>query len=490
MDNKDIIISKQEQKIAEQEQKITAQQQQIDTLTSTVEELQEVIRELRRQLNQDSHNSSQPPSKDGFKKVRVESLRKKSGKKVGGQKGHKGNHMELPHDPDNVKAHYPEKCQTCPHLAQCLATGSVFKCREKRYEVNAVITTKVTEHQSMTVCNCLCGEQNLIGSFPENVKAYIQYGDSVTVLAGLLNTYGAVSAKRIQVLLGTILGVRLSTGTICSMVEKCAAQVGDTLKVIQQKLRESSVVHFDETGVNVNGKNMWVHSASTSTLTYQTFSEKRGQAGINEGGILPDYTGIAVHDCWSSYWKYDAATHAVCNAHLLRELTGVEQYSPDHKWATRFKALLLAMKKAKETTIARNKQQISPDFWHKCNKEYDQILALAEEECPLPAAPRQKKKGRPKKGKERALIERLQKLKGEVCFFIRDFRVPFDNNQAERDVRNVKTKSKVSGCFRTHKGTQHYLDIMSFLSTGLKHGVNVFKALTSAFTGNASVVLQ
>ena len=233
-----------------------------------------------------------------------------------------------------------------------------------------------------------------------------------------------------------------------------------------------------------------MHSSSTPELTYQTINAKRGQIGMEGNGVLTEFDGIAVHDCWSPYWKYNDITHAVCNAHLLRELTGVEQYSPEHKWAPEFKTLLRSMKKARDKAAAKGKTELSYYYLHKFDTEYNRLMKLADEECPLPADPPQKKKGRKKKGKERSLIERLMALKASVCLFIRNFDVPFDNNQAERDVRNVKTKTKVSGCFRTESGAQDYLDIMSYISTGRKHGVSAYEALTAAFAGNAEIVLQ
>ena len=398
--------------------------------------------------------------------------------------------MAIPHEPDEYCKHLPKKCLSCPHLNECVLNGKVFTCGEKRYEVNAVITTKVTEHQSIQVDSCPCTGESLAGEFPEGIRAYVQYGDSVSVLAGLLSTYGAVSTMRIHVLLGSLLGVSLSTGTINSMVSKCAKRVGSTLKTIKSMLIGANVANFDETGTDVNGKTIWVHSSSTPELTYQTINTRRGQIGMEGNGVLTEFDGIAVHDCWSPYWKYSGITHAVCNAHLLRELTGVEQYSPDHKWALEFKTLLRSMKKARDKAAAKGKTELSYYYLHKFDTEYDRLMKLADEECPLPSAPPQKKKGRKKKGKERALIERLMALKASVCLFIRNFDVPFDNNQAERDVRNVKTKTKVSGCFRTEGGAQDYLDIMSYISTGRKHGVSAYEALTAAFAGNAEIVLQ
>ena len=456
----------------------------------TIRDLQETIKELQRQLNQNSQNSSKPPSSDGFHKPKPQSLRQKSGKKQGGQTGHPGTHMAIPHEPDEYRKHLPKRCLSCLHLNECVADGQVFSCGEKRFEVNAVITTKVTEHQLLKVKSCPCCGESFTGEFPAEIRAYVQYGDSVSVLAGLLSTYGAVSAQRIHTLLGSLLGVGLSTGTITTMIAKCAERVGGVLETIKSMLAGAKVAHFDETGTDVNGKTIWVHNSSTQELTYQTISTRRGKDGMEENGVLTDFHGVAIHDCWSSYWKYEDVTHAVCNAHLLRELTGVEQYSPDHKWAPEFKALLRSMKKVRDKAVAKGKTDLSYYHLHKFDTEYDRIMKMADEECPLPPDPPIKKKGKKKKGKERSLIERLMALKASVCLFVRDFSVPFTNNQAEQDVRNVKTKTKVSGCFRTEQGAQNYLDIMSYLSTGRKHDVSVYEAMTAAFSGNAEIVLQ
>jgi len=497
MDNKDQIIEqyiKQNTELNALVHSLTesnaALNETIKSLQETIQDMQETIKELRHQLGQNSQNSSKPPSSDGFNKPKPQSLRAKSGKKQGGQPGHPGAHMAIPHEPDEIKKHLPGKCLSCPHLSECVLKNTVFACEEKRYEVNAVITTKVTEHQTVCVKSCPCSGDALVGTFPENIRTYVQYGDSVSVLVGLLSTYGAVSANRIHVILGSLLGVSLSTGTITTMVSKCAQKVGNTLETIKSMLVGSSVAHFDETGTDVNGKTIWVHNSSTAELTYQTISTKRGQQGMEDNGVLSGFTGTAVHDCWAPYWKYPNVTHSVCNAHLLRELTSIEQYSPDHKWAPAFKALLRSMKKAKDQEVAKGKTKLSEQCRLEFDAEYDRLMKIADEECPIPSESSEKKKGRKKKGKERSLIERLKAFKASVCLFIDDFSVPFDNNQAERDVRNVKTKTKVSGCFRTENGAQNYLDVMSYISTGKKHGVSAYDALTAAFSGNAEIVLK
>jgi transposase len=398
--------------------------------------------------------------------------------------------MIVPHEPDEIKPHHPAKCMACPHFAECVANGSVFSCGESRYVVDTVVSTRVTEHQLIKTSSCPYGEAELTGTFPENVKAYVQYGDSVTVLVGLLNTYGAVSVNRIHTVLGSLFGINLSTGVIPSMVARCAAKVGDTMDKIRTILAGGDIGNFDETGAYVGGKLMWVHNSSNSEYTYQTVSTKRGKQGMDENGVLPMFGGVAMHDCWTSYWKYEGIRHAICNGHLLRELTGIEENNPDHTWPTEFKRLLLYEKAAKEKAISKGEDKLSYYYLHKFDTEYDRIMELANTQCPPPEPSPVKKRGRKRRGKERALIERLIERKASVCMFAYDFNVPFDNNQAERDVRNVKTKVKVAGCFRSVKGTQDYLSVMSYLSTGTKHGVSVFEALTSAFAGNSDIVLQ
>lgn len=495
MEKKDLLLEQKELFIAQLSTQISAQSAQIDDLTElvsklndTIAELQQTIKELREQLGQNSSNSSKPPSSDGYKKPNPKSLRTSSGLKPGGQKGHKGSNMVLPHEPDVTMVHTPQKCQTCPMLSECIA-NNVFKCAEKRYVVEAVVTTKITEHQSLEAF-CPCGNTTLRGSFPDDVKAYLQYGDSVSVLVGLLNSYGAMSCERIHVLLGQLLGVSLSTGTICSMVNKCASVVKPAVEKIRDILRKENVVHFDETGIRVNGKLNWIHNSSTDKYTYQTIDPKRGKEGIDNNGVLPGFNGIAVHDCHSSYWKYKNIKHALCCAHLLRELISIIENEPEHLWAKAFRELLLSMKKARDKAVAEGRSSLELKDLHRFEREYDLIMALADKECPCPQRPPGKKRGRTRKGKERSLIERLIKHKASVCLFMYDFRVPFDNNQAERDLRVVKTKSKVSGGFRISDGAQNYLDIMSYLSTGMKHGVNVFDSLMAAFTGKSDIVIQ
>ena len=345
---------------------------------------------------------------------------------------------------------------------------------------------------AVTNCPCCCPNkgEKLVGEFPSDIKGYVQYGNSVTVLASLLSTYGAVAYNRIHVLLNGLFGISLSQGTICSMVKRCSDKISPVMEQIKEFLKASEVVNFDETGIRAKGKLYWAHNSSNEKYTYQTVNEKRGVAGMEDNGVLPSFEGIGVHDCWWPYQNYDGIEHSLCCAHLLRELNAVKENEENHILAERLQKLLINMKKAKEKAVSQGQMFLKKELLDAFSREYDDIMNYADMECPPPEVLEKRKRGKIKKGKTRCLIERLIKFKDDVCRFAHNFAVPFDNNQAERDVRNIKTKTKVSGCFRSLNGAQDYLKIMSYISTGIKHGVNAFDALTAAFSGNADIILS
>ena len=453
-----------------------------------IEAVLEKNKELNFRVNMNSRNSSKPPSTDGYRKPSPKNRRVKSGLKRGGQPGHTGHNMVIPHEPDEIVIHHPQKCNGCQHFDECSKTN--FSCGESRFVVDLVMTTKVTEHRVVGVLDCPLFKDGVdIGEFPKDVSAHIQYGNSVAALAGLLSTYGAISDSRISSLMRSMFGITLSASSVVNMVSRCAAKVAPALAKIKDEIINGRICHFDETGARTAGTLYWVHNSSTSNFTYQTISNKRGYDGIEENGVLKDFSGTAIHDCWKPYWRYTGASHALCNAHLLRELASIEDLEPEHRWPRLFLLMLLSMKLAKEQAQSEGDEMLPVSLLTEFDERYDRILRLADRECPPPDEVRGKKKTRVRKGKERALIERLRSNKDHVCLFIYDFEVPFDNNQAERDVRNVKTKIKVSGCFRSRKGGQDYLDIMSFLTTGRKHEVDAYMALTAAFSDHSDIVL-
>ena len=438
--------------------------QQVNSLTSTVDslnatinaqtqliaQLNQTIQGLKEQLNKNSKNSSKPPSSDGYKKPAPKSLRKPSGKKVGGQDGHQGTHLAVITAPDEIVTHMPSACKGCRHYQMCKGTACIA---EKRHVIDAVVTVNVTEHQVLELPICMLHGDTRRGEFPADVKAAVQYGKNLQSLAVALNTVGAVSIKRTHEILSGVFNIPIETGT------------------------------------RVDKKLWWVHDASNCEYTYLDISPKRGNAGMEQCGVLPEFKGIAMHDCWASYWNYPDIQHAVCCAHLLRELMGIDENHPEQKWASAFIDLLLEMKKVKDKAVEKGKDFLSYYHYHKFDKKYDELIGQARKENPLPETT-EKKRGRKKKGKILALVERLANYKASVCLFIHNFNVPFDNNQAERDLRMIKVKTKVSGCFRTEEGARDYLKIMSYVGTAHKQGYNAYEAIKNAISGHPNFIFE
>ena len=458
----------------------------IDAQTELISRLNQTIQELKEQLNKNSKNSSKPPSSDGFKKPAPKSLRKPSGKKPGGQNGHPGTYLAVMTAPDEIVTHMPFSCGGCRHYQICRGTACIA---EKRHVIDAVVTVNVTEHQALEIPSCMLRGDTLRGEFPPDVKAAVQYGENLQALSVALNTVGAVSVKRTHEILSGVFDIPIATGTISSMVKRCADSLGGTLSRIKDRMAGSRLGNFDETGTRVDKKLWWVHDASNSEYTYLDISPRRGTAGMEQCGVLPEFKGIAMHDCWASYWNYPDIRHAVCCAHLLRELTGIEENHPEQKWASAFKDLLLAMKKTKDKAIEKGKDALGYYHYHKFDKRYDELIEQARAENPLPETV-EKKRGRKKKGKILALAERLAAYKASVCLFIHNFEVPFDNNQAERDLRMIKVKTKVSGCFRTEEGARDYLKIMSYVGTAHKQGYNAYEAIKKAISGHSDFIFE
>jgi len=480
------------QQIKEQSEIISNLQRTVDEshltikgLNETIDELNLTIKALTEKLGMNSRNSSKPPSTDGFDKPSPKSLKQPSGKKPGGQAGHSGSHLSITTEPDEIVLHAPSACLNCPRYDICLSRACIG---ETRQVIDAVVTVNVTAHQSL-VLNCPLDGVQRKGEFPDDVKATVQYGGNLQTLVVALNTIGAVSVKRTHEILSSVFSIPLSTGTVSNMVSRCANGLTGIIEVIRRKMGVSGIGHFDETGTRVDGKTMWVHNASNLDYTHLTISEKRGQDGMIAAGVLPIFAGIGVHDCWGPYWKFKSILHALCCAHLLRELIGVVDNHPAQIWATAFIELLLDMKAAKEKAIELGYGNLSALQLNFFDTLYDQIIAIGYQENPIPEPePEKKKRGRVKKGKVRALLERLDNYKASVCLFAHNFAVPFDNNLAERDQRMVKTKTKVSGCFRSVDGARDYLKIMSYVGTAKKQGFSPYEAIRQAVLGTPEFI--
>ncbi len=453
-------------------------QQQVQQLQQTVAEQATVIQSLRDQLAKNSRNSGQPPSSDGLKKPRTRSLRKKSGRRSGGQKGHKGHTLEMVEQPEHIRVH---KVSACPHCATDLR--SVEPCKQERRQVFDIppVQIEVTEHQAEVKVCPRCGEA-VKGEFPAEVTQPVQYGPRLQAQATYLNVYQLIPWARTRELLGDFYGHTPAEAIVLTSNVTMVECIASSLDTTKKHLIAAAVAHFDESGLRVEGQLNWLHVASTDYLTHYHVHPKRGQDGMKAAGILSEFKGRAVHDHWQSYFTFKDCQHALCNAHHLRELQFViDQY--EQEWARGMMQLLLDIKT--EVDAAPSEQMsLSPEriaYFEQC---YDELIAQGLEVNPPPADPPPRKRGRRKQSPPKNFIDRLQQRKLQVLAFMYDFRVPFDNNLAERDVRMVKVKQKVSGAFRTRTGAETFCAIRSYISTARKQGHNVIDTLHSALIGN------
>lgn len=452
-------------------------QQRVRELEQTIAAQAAEIQELRDQLAKNSRNSSKPPSSDGLKKPRVQNLRRKTGRRRGGQKGHKGHTLEMVESPDHVRVYQVSQCPRCATDLRSVEPHG----RERRQVFDLPpVRIEVTEHQAEIKVCPQCGSQ-VKGDFPSEVTQPVQYGPRIKAQASYLNNYQLIPWARTCELLGDFYGHTPAEALVQEANGAVVESIEPSLKATKEQLIASDVVHFDESGLRVEGQLNWLHVASTDLLTGYGVHPKRGQEGMNAMGILPAFAGRAVHDHWSPYFTYDNCQHALCNAHHLRDLLFVvEQYQ--QSWAEEMVQLLLDIK-AEVDAAPVHQMSLPLDRLDHFERRYDELIAQGLEANPPPTDPPPEKRGRRKQSPPKNLLDRLQKHKPQVLAFMCDFRVPFDNNLAERDVRMVKVKQKVSGAFRTRTGAETFCDIRSYISTARKHGLNVIDAIYDALTG-------
>jgi len=448
----------------------------VETLNNQVEALKAENKELKARLDKNSRNSNKPPSTDEF--IKPKSQRKKSGKKTGGQKGHKGHTLKMSETPDEIIIHRPEGCRGCGRLLKEVEPD----CIEKRQVFDLPpLNLSVTEHRSETLtCPC-CGKVNK-ADFPEGVNQSVQYGNNIKALLVYLNQYQLVPYNRTKEFVEDICGCSISEATIYNAIETAYEQLGPVETEIIDSLVASAVLNVDETGMRVEGKRQWLHVASTKGLTHYKWHPKRGSAATDEIGILPRIEGILVHDFWKPYYKYSCG-HVLCNTHNIRELTGIFELT-EQKWAQDMIELLLEIKKR----VDEQKQLLEalcPGEINDFEKRYMAIVAQGYRDNPPPEPV--KKRGRKKEGRARNMLNRLSLHRHEVLAFMNNFSVPFDNNQAERDIRMMKVKQKISGVFRSAKGADMFCRIRSYISTARKSSVPIFGAIKAALDGNPFV---
>ncbi len=451
----------------------------IKEFTAEIEKLTDRIDTLEKQLTKDSHNSSKPPSSDGFtkRKKQTRSMRKRSGKKSGGQEGHPGKTLKMSSDPDKRIKLKVKKCQCCGKSLKGIEPKDYNKRQE--FEIPP-IEVMITEYQSEVKDCPHCGKENA-ALFPHGITHKVQYGNYLRSLAIYFRDYELLPSERTAEIFEDIFSVPLSEGTLYNTTRRCAEGLTLFQEWLKMKLLESEIVHFDETGINIGGELHWLHSSSTDLLTYYLSHKKRGSEAFDAMGILPHFKGRAIHDHWQSYFKYNCL-HGLCNSHHLRELTFVYEVE-NQEWAKKMIELLCDIKEESEKSGEKGKL-INETVIKKYERMYKKILGEGFKANPPPKEEKIKKRGRKKKGKVLCLLERMRDYQSEVLAFMYDPAVPFDNNLAERDIRMVKVQQKISGCFRSQYGAEQFCIIRSFISTVKKQGLNVIESISEILKGN------
>jgi transposase len=463
------LIKRQQEQITLLERELSLQQQQMTRLTEQVKALQE-------RLSKDSHNSHLPPSSDRFVR-QSKSLRKKSEKQSGGQPGHPGASLQFSPTPDEVIEQRVERCAICHHDLQAMAACGV----ERRQVVDIPPARLIVREYRAEQKQCPQCQQITVASFPNGVQAPIQYGPGIGATAVYLVQQQLLPRARACEVMADLLGIQMSEGTLCTLINQCAQQLNDVEIQIKAALVQAGVIHQDETGLSVASKRYWMHVTCMPTLTHYQVHPSRGQAALEAIGILPKFTGISIHDGWASYFLYPCV-HACCNVHVLRELIflGEEQGC---LWAVDLKSLLLDMKEATQQAREQGKHWLDPLEVADWEAQFLHILDEGDLAHPRASAP-PGTRGRSKQSPARNLLDRLRKYQQAFLCFLEDLRVDFDNNQAERDVRMVKLQQKVSGCFRSVAGAEAFARIRGYLATLRKQGIPLLSALQATLCGH------
>jgi len=443
--------------------------QQNEHLVDQVASLQARVNELEKQIAQNSRNSHKPPSSDGLKK-KVRSLRQKSTNKTGGQKGHTGHTLKRVATPDKVIRCTIDNCKTC---GKSLADIAVIDMEKRQVFDIPPVSIEVTEYQA-EIKTCPQCHTTHKASFPKTVTQPVQYGTRMKAQAIYLMNQHLLPYQRTAEILFDFYGHQISTGTLFNMNYDCYNALKQPVESIKEHVIASDVVHFDETGLRADKKTTWVHSASTSLWSYYTFHHKRGSDAMDQANILPQFKGIAVHDHWKPYFKY-SCRHALCHAHHLRELIFLFEHDKQ-KWAKQMIELFLEIKHSIEKAQSNGAHRLARSTIKDFQKRYHKIIDHGVKMNPHHDPKRKKKK----RTKAQNLLHRLTLFTEQTLAFMYDFRIPFDNNLAERDIRMIKVQQKISGCFRSDQGAKIFCRIRSYLASAKKQGYNMLNAVQMA----------
>lgn len=470
MDGKDILIQRLFDEIAALKQIIAEQ-------SAKIAEQSARIAELEKRLGKNSNNSSKPPSSDGLSKPpstnRTSSLRQTGKNKSGGQPGHKGETLKRSETPDHIEHHKIMQCPTCSSTLESVDPVSVVKRQVFDIPLPKII---VTEHQA-EVKICACCNKRVTAAFPYGVNAPVQYGAVVKGYAVYFQQQ-YIPEDRLQETFRDLFNIDLATATLNNFSEAVYDELSEFDANVLSKIKTAPVKHLDETGFRIGGKTQWLHVASTSALTYYHASPRRKS-------LIAGMTGIVVHDHWKSYYKIPDVLHSLCNQHHLRELKAVIEFDQE-KWARKMQRFLRFALHYRHT---HGDKPIPSNKLEKLNKLYDKIVNQGisyHEQLPIYA--KKSKRGRTAKRTGHNLVLRLKNYRDDVLRFLDNPSVPFTNNQAERDIRMMKCKQKVSGGFRTTHGADIFIRIRGFISTARKQGWNVFESIQQAVTGCVPMV--
>lgn len=455
--------------IQEAEEMIETNASLSPAIKSTIKMLIMLITLLASRLNLTSKNSSKPPAED--KNRKRGSRNKNSDKKPGGQPGHVGVKLKKVTSPDRIETLTIDK--------RTLPPGDYKEVGfESRQVFDIEINRVITEYRAQIV-----EDQNgkrYVAEFPAGIKTDVQYGIGTKVHSVYMSQFQLLPYHRIQDQFADQMQLPLSVGTIFNFNEEAYRLLSDFDGIAKEQLAQSKLIHNDETGININKKKYWLHNASNEKWTYFYPHEKRGSEAMDEIGILPKFSGVSCHDHWKPYFKY-SCSHALCNAHHLRELTYAEE-EEGQAWAKEMRELLLEMNSAVDKAGGVLEKEIADDF----RKRYREVIERADKtECPEPKreVSIHKKRGRIKKSKSRNLLERLRDFETETLRFMETDYIPFTNNLGENDIRMTKVQQKISGCFRSMDGAYMFCRIRSYLSTCRKNNVRATEALRLLFQG-------
>ena len=367
-----------------------------------VERLEERIKELEARLNMDSTNSSKPPSTDNkLTKVKKPSSFS-SKKKRGAQAGHKGKNLKIVAIPDKIELLLPTNCSYCNNL---LKSEDSLKYEKRQLFDLPTIKMQVTEYQAHTIECKKCHTINK-AEFPKNINATTQYGDNLKSFVSYLNSYQMLPYERIAETIEDLTSHKMSVGTIYNFLNTHYNKLEAFETTLKQSLLKETVLHSDETGVNIKAKLHWVHVASSSVMTYYMIHQKRGRVAMDDMNVIPSYQGILVHDHWTPYNKYTNCSHSYCNAHILRELNGITE-KENVLWSEDMHRLLINMNIAVHKAKDSAKKALTNAQIQKFTLNYKKIIKSAESYYPPPNDILKKTRGRPKHKKGKNLLDRL-----------------------------------------------------------------------------------